>query len=300
MHRAQMMMVCAPLAWALVTACREQPIQAPLPPLDQQRHALEAWRHGQSQTLAFGDIRVDITALAADEGQWMPQISIAAPDATAAHHVGMVQFMPGGTALTRTELDGDPSRPEFLLTQYSGGAHCCTVVSIAHHQDGGWHWLDAGAWDGGGITSADVDGDGIAEIQVRDDRFLYRFASYAGSSAPSRFFALRQGAVTDISREAAFQSIFAAEEANFRALCQQGANGGCAAMVAAAARLDRLSQAWTFMLSHYDQASDWDLTACAKTAADGGCAQRIVYADFPKALAALLREAGYAPEDWSG
>lgn len=285
------------LALLVLAACQQAtPHQA------QQVIALDEWRQAAPLAYTFGAVTVTVHALSGPEGETAPEIRIAGPNGASARHLGFAQFGIAAPRLIVTEMDRANAAPEFLLSQYSGGAHCCDVLTLFHLNGGQWRILDAGSWDGGGILPADLDGDGATEIQTRDDRFLYRFASYAESTPPSLIFGLANGALQDMSADPRFRHVHQQDAAQLQAMCAQRANGACAAMVAAAARLGSaaLEAAWAFMLTHHDPDSAWDLSQCDSYGADGQCAQWTRHRDFPAALHSFLRETGYVAKDWSG
>ncbi|HBP53045.1 MAG TPA: hypothetical protein DD643_01240, partial [Synechococcus sp. UBA8638] len=100
------------------------------------------------------------------------------------------------------ELDLDNGSPEVLFSQYSGGAHCCALVTVFRENDqGAWQAIDAGAFDGDIFAATEpVPGRGYLLATV-DNRFLYRFSSYAGSSPPPQFLALRGDQMVDVSHQ---------------------------------------------------------------------------------------------------
>lgn len=68
------------------------------------------------------------------------------------------------------DLDGD-SRPEAIVLDFTGGAHCCSNYYIFASDASGIHTLDTLALGNGEIQRiGDLDGDGIAEIVAGDDR----------------------------------------------------------------------------------------------------------------------------------
>jgi hypothetical protein len=196
------------------------------------------------------------------------------------------------------------SAPVVMLQSFSGGAHCCNHVQLAGFLGENLKVVDLGSWDGDEIElPKDISGDGVADFILRDDRFLYAFAPYAGSHSPPRIFNVTGGKVADVSRRPPFRKLFIEAVKGSGAACRAGggeANGACPAYVAAAARVGRLDQAWSDMLVAYDAASDWDLpTACAVDDAKG-CPEnfRIVFKSYPEALLYFLKSNAYISETW--
>lgn len=68
------------------------------------------------------------------------------------------------------DLDSD-GRPEAIVYDFTGGAHCCSQYFIFASDASGIHTLDAFALGNGGIQRIDdLDGDGTPEILAVDDR----------------------------------------------------------------------------------------------------------------------------------
>ena len=103
------------------------------------------------------------------------------------------------------ELDRANKTPEIVFSSYSGGAHCCTRVIVVG-MDGKGHWRakTVGDWDGGGDYIEDADGDGVAELVVIDNAFLYAFDCYACSAAPLKVLSIDKGEIVDVTRDTRF------------------------------------------------------------------------------------------------
>ena len=75
-------------------------------------------------------------------------------------------------------------------------------------------------------------------------------------------------------------------------------NGLLAGYAASHARAGRIGEAWPVVLRQYDPGSNWGLESCPSTYHGRDCGQEAIrHLNFPSALAALLREAGYISED---
>ena len=204
------------------------------------------------------------------------------------------------------ELDMNNDSPEVLFSQYSGGAHCCALVTIfrENHQ-GEWQAIDAGAFDGDIFAATEpVPGHGYLLATV-DNRFLYRFSSYTGSSAPLQFLALQGEQMIDVGHQPHLRPLFE-EDAQRQAqrLDNHGGgevNGLLAGYAASHARAGRIEEAWPVVLQLHDRDSQWGLEYCPSEeyhGHGGDCGQGSMrHPNFPSALAALLREAGYISED---
>lgn len=195
------------------------------------------------------------------------------------------QFPP---VISRTEMDPGNTTPEFFISRYSGGAHCCAQVWILDVIAGQWHVVDGGSWNGAEIVPEDADGDGEDEIIHGDDRFLYKFSCYACAAPPKRVFKLVEGALADVTSSPLYRPLLEKDLPNFQQGCANHDNGACASFVAAASRLGRRSDAWQFMLDHYDKTSDWGLSDCALYDSGGNCAAPVQYKSYPDALTAFL------------
>jgi hypothetical protein len=146
----------------------------------------------------------------------------------------------------------------------------------------------------------DLDGDGVVDFRERDNSFLYRFASYAGSFAPLQFFNIVGNRAVDVSTRPGFGPTFRAAMNEARSACVEPGpdrNGACAGYVAAAARVGQFDAAWAVMLRSYDRDSDWELPTGCRVAPgpNGECpaASTITYSNFPDALRAFLARQGY-------
>jgi hypothetical protein len=97
------------------------------------------------------------------------------------------------------DLDAD-GEPEVIADLYTGGAHCCTVSTLygfdaatAGYRRVVRNWLDAGYF------VRDFGRDGVVELESRDARFAFRFASYAESFLPLQVFRYRDGGLVDVT-----------------------------------------------------------------------------------------------------
>jgi hypothetical protein len=106
---------------------------------------------------------------------------------------------PGGDAVRVRDVDGD-AEPEVLLDLYTGGAHCCVVTTLLRFDGAGYTALTRN-WGDHGYRLGDIDGDGRQEFVSSDARFAYAFASFASSIFPEQIWALRNGQLTDVTRE---------------------------------------------------------------------------------------------------
>ncbi|MBN9546970.1 MAG: hypothetical protein J0I19_16000 [Alphaproteobacteria bacterium] len=243
------------------------------------------------QSLQFGNANIAIT-LPAPESPAPIIVTASAPGTRPVslfleHIPGAHEFAP---SVSLVEMDPGNSTPEFFISRFSGGAHCCAEIHILDLVAGQWRIIDGGSWNGDEIIPEDADGDGEQEIVHGDDRFLYRYSCYACAAPPMRVFKLIQGALADVTLSPLYRPRDEKDLPNFQQGCANHDNGACASYVAVASRLGRHDEAWHFMLDHYDRKSDWGLKDCALRDDKGNCLADIQYKSYPDALAAFLQQ----------
>lgn len=201
--------------------------------------------------------------------------------------------------LKLVEIDASNDAPELFVSRYSGGAHCCNLVSIvAEGGDGKWTEIEVGAFDGDPAANYphDVTGDGIAEIITLDNGFLYAFASYAGSFAPTIVLALRDGAIADVTGEPEYEYVLRSAIRNMGAMPDEGETLNSWLAAHAAMQL-RLGEEDPFALADndFDPEPDWGMTFCKDEGTEAyDCPEdRIGRTAFPVALRQFLSERGY-------
>lgn len=269
---------------------------APLPdtdPLDQWIE-WDASRGATDHRIAGYRIRVSTTLEAS--GLYAARVELT-DGAGLTHEVtGEGASWAAGAAFAVTRLDPADPVAQVLVSTFSGGAHCCVSLQVLESREGGWRTYDLGEWDGDRPSlPQDLDGDGRLEFRFRDQAFLYAFAPYADSWAPSVIRRLVDGRVEDMSGAEAFRPVYVSDAAGARAACLDRSNGACAAYVAASARAGRLDAAWSEMLTAYDQESDWTLPRACRVRTAAVCPQgaELTFATFPEALQWFLGENGY-------
>jgi hypothetical protein len=196
--------------------------------------------------------------------------------------------------------------PVLMAQAFTGGAHCCVAAKLIGLSNGRLTVLDLGQWDGEGIpVPEDISHDGIADFVLRDDRFLYAFASYASSFAPPRIYNVTGGRMIDVSGRSEFRELFAKTMSEAGKQCISGSsaderNGACPAYVAAAARLGLAEEAWPRMLGAYDGSTEWSFpTGCViPVVKDCPEALQVKYASYPEALLHFLKDRGYLAPAW--
>ena len=261
------------------------------PALAQTPQKLPLPRMPGQQSLQFGNAGIAITMPAPESAA--PIIVIASAPGTRPvslfldHVPGAHEFPP---SISLVEMDPANNTPEFFVSRFSGGAHCCAQIHILDLVAGQWRIIDGGSWNGDEIVPEDADGDGEQEIVHGDDRFLYRYSCYACAAPPVRIFKLIQGALADVTLSPLYRPRDEKDLPNFQQGCANHDNGACASYVAVASRLGHRDEAWRFMLDHYDRKSDWGLKDCALRDDRGNCLAEIQYKSYPDALAGFLQQ----------
>ncbi len=209
------------------------------------------------------------------------------------------QGLYNSTAAQITRLDSSSRFPQVVVTHFTGGAHCCTLMKVLTFVNGRWESVDVGQFDSDGPQIEDLNGDGAAELVGKDDSFDYAFASYAESYAPPKVLRLTGDRIVDVSHSPEFRRPILQ-----MLLADQGLatpdmwrdNGFLGGWVAHNALVGNGAEAWRRMLELYNRNSDWDLSVC--TVATKGYAPCPEYAmrlrDFPTALREHLAENGYS------
>ncbi len=199
------------------------------------------------------------------------------------------------------QLNSASKYPQIIITQSTGGTHCCIQTWIVTESNGGWQLLDLGRREAEGFAIEDVDGDGIAELIGLDDRFLYSFDVYADSYAPVQYFKFMSGKLVDVSTTKAFRSELLRDLAYIEYDAKMDperwkSNGFLAAWVASKIRLGQGEDAWIVMLENYNKTNDFGLVECSFPKQDGKCPEdQQTKSEFPKALAEFLQQAKYGP-----
>ena len=275
---------------------------APAPAHQGKAIAWDAKKDGDPKTYAVGGLRLTFaSAKPAEEGDLpAPTLTIASPRFGKIAFTGQAGFEnPQAQAAVVARLDPKADGPAVVYTDYSGGAHCCTDITIFEPIGGRWRKINAGEWNGGpALPPKDLDGDGLADFFLDDENFLYAFACYACGAAPPKIMDVIGGVWTDVSTAPRFARVFEADAARLKDGCagDGGQNGLCAAYAADMARLGRFTEGWTYVLAHYDRNDDWSWPdGCRVPRGHRACPkdQVIKYKTYPEALKAFLVGTGY-------
>ena len=193
--------------------------------------------------------------------------------------------------------------PQVVITNFTGGAHCCTQTTILTRapRSESWAAITAATLDGDGYWFEDLNGDGGQELLSLDNAFLYAFDSYAGSFAPLKISRLSGGDIEDISEEPAVRSRLIQDLAGMEFSAKLNpelwkSNGFLAGWVASKVRLGQGEEAWKKFLANYEKKSDFGPQTCTSGQKIEDCpANNTKPIPIPKALAQFLRDNGYGP-----
>jgi hypothetical protein len=226
-------------------------------------------------------------------------LHVTDPQGRKADLKAVIAFDDVSASLGVGRIDPESPKPQLLLTSYTGGAHCCVHIQLLDFIAGGWRVVDVGVFDGEPFTDfpADVDGDGVVDIQHWDDRFAYAFGCYACSWMPPRLFDILGGEVRDVSAAPRFSPLYARDYRRAKEQCRKHENPACAGMVADGYRLGRANEAWAVAMANVDVEDSWILPGCKLKAPVGRCPEAEEYraSDFRRALAQFLTDIGIAP-----
>jgi hypothetical protein len=197
-------------------------------------------------------------------------------------------------------LDLSTPAPQVVMTAFTFGAHCCTITRIATVlASGEWRVLDAGQLDGEGYRFVDIDNDGAKELVSYDNSFLYAFASYAESNAPSRITKLAGSDLNDVTNEPKYRAFLRRRLQQMEADAKKDpnlwhSNGFLGGWVAAKSLVGEVDEAWKRMLASYDRNSDWSLDECTTGQELDQCPKdKVRHQTFPQALKKLLESNDY-------
>ncbi len=256
---------------------------------------------GRPVSRQFGDLTLTVSGRAVADGMTIPVLSIAQDRRVIFQTAIQESATTGGNAEIRVaRLDAASSEPQIVFSSFWGGAHCCTVTRIVTRVSGQWRAIDGRTLDGdGGYGLEDIDGDGAHELVSVDNSFLYRFASYAGSHAPTRIERLVGDRILDATRDPRFQPYLRQDlfrQEHWASLQPEiwRQNGFLGGWVAAKALVGQFDEAWSRMTGLYERNPDWTMTVCSVAATGGRCPKGFEReVDFPTALRQHLEATGY-------
>lgn len=85
----------------------------------------------------------------------------------------------------------------FLLSAYTGGAHCCTSIYSVNISGGKINLIDSLSLGNAGYGIDDINNDGKKEIISGNDMFAYAFTNYAETRFPAYVIKFNKGHFTD-------------------------------------------------------------------------------------------------------
>jgi subtilisin-like proprotein convertase family protein len=187
------------------------------------------------------------------------------------------------------DLDAD-GEPEVILDLNTVGAHCCSLSLVYRYDPRTRRYAGAFRdWGNPGYRLADLDRDGRPELISADDRFAYRFTSFAGSAEPTQIWQFDHGRFLDVTHD--FPHLTEREAASlwrgYLAVRKEHGDvrGALAAWQADMDLLGREDEGWARLAAAY-RAGDLGPRADL-----GGWPQGQAYL---RALRAFLHNAGYA------
>jgi uncharacterized protein YecT (DUF1311 family) len=249
------------------------------------------------KTYSVDGMALTLSSRTGSDGTISPVLDIKAADGSTFEEAGAATASAAAASFGVGKLDPVGPGNQILFTSYSGGAHCCTVISVLEDIGGAWKAIDIGSFEGEPDTfPKDLDGGGAGDVVETDDRFAYAFASFADSYMPPRVFTIVRGQLVEASAAPRFAKIYRADMRRAEPACLEHNNGACAAFVADASRLGLHDWAWQIMLTSYNPSSDWVLpTKCAVPLVNNACppGQEQKFDNYPDALDWFLTDAGY-------
>jgi hypothetical protein len=180
----------------------------------------------------------------------------------------------------------DPRRPgpQILIGSDGRRAKCCRAYRLMTPDParlGEWTVIDLVGFLESGLVGwpKDTDGDGRAEFELADSRFLYMFGPDTDRVLPSRFYRVGPEGLVDVSDNPGLRGRYREQMKTFEPACRAGSITACAAFVATASRAGELDRAWKVMEASHS-ASAW-------------AAWRRSDESYPKALETFLMEEGF-------
>lgn len=254
-----------------------------------------------TRVISSGPLRVTLGATK-QRGKLVPRVIGEVNGAKAFEIAGAASGLDGVATHARIVTLEKGDMPQVLFSWFTFGAHCCAETRIASYRDGRWSILKPPVADGEEAFTVIRDG-GEQALAGVDNRFLYKFDSYAGSYAPDQIYRLRAGKLVEATRDPQLTAYLRKTLAER----EKGAtdepdtwktNGFLAGWVAQKALLGEQADAWKRMLVNYDRESTWGIPECEgdKPAPDCADPKRLAL-KFPRALRAFLVASGYVRAD---
>ncbi|MCP4182565.1 MAG: hypothetical protein GY761_04510 [Hyphomicrobiales bacterium] len=193
------------------------------------------------------------------------------------------------------DVDKSNSGKEIFISNYTGGAHCCTNYLVYSKYPAGPKLAKLASVDGAPLDSRSIE---TGVLILGDQNFLYAFGAYAGSRMPLKIFEISSGEANDITSQKRFRLLHKSALDNEKSDCAKGQNQSCAAYVATASILGEMDSAWAFMMKHHDPNNEdgWLPEYCdGDRDASGKCPPEklVKFNNFPQALRDALKRWGY-------
>lgn len=209
------------------------------------------------------------------------------------------------------KLDPSTALPQVTITDFSGGAHCCTTTRIATARlDSVWNIVQIGNFGDEGVYDFfDPLLDGTIVLANYRQGFNYAFSSYGGSFSPTHLYSFTGSMLEDVSRNPRYRDIMLLHLKHMEedAVRRGKGNGYFAGWIAQKILVDQLQDGWRTMLASYDtKAMDglevctvdkrvWNKDIFGLVCPDG----QTTLLTFPEALARRLAELGYLTPEQS-
>jgi hypothetical protein len=147
---------------------------------------------------------------------------------------------PKGDSVAVSELEGN-EQPNVVLGLSTGGAHCCTVVQVFSYDPGTMTYgITEHDFGDPGALLRTLEGNPRPVFESGDDRFAYKFATYAGSAFPLEIWSFQEGRFVNATRSFATQIAAQAASLFKGFLAGRGHGEGLGAIAAWAADEDEL------------------------------------------------------------
>jgi hypothetical protein len=290
------------VGWAIVTGLAAWAPAAAQDDADERPFPTTEFVAGETSASVSADgVTATVTLVTPDDPSfgYVPTLAVSVDGIKVAEASGAESdFEVPAAEASIARIDPDNAYPEVYFASYSGGAHCCTTVIVVTEMDGDWAVVPVGDFDGDGDYLTDIDGDGIAEIVTVDNRFLYRFDSYAASAAPLVVYTVRDGEVVDVTTETRYlpaqRDWLSQLEAALEPDDRWSSRGFLAGWLAQRIRLGEGAAAWEEINTHWDFAADEGEPVCMDGGEPEDCAtDQLATVKFPERLRLFLAQNGY-------
>ncbi|MGI0524780.1 hypothetical protein [Rhizobium giardinii] len=192
------------------------------------------------------------------------------------------------------QLDRDRlTKPHLVFTSFSGGTHCCTTLTAIDVSEANATVIPVGYYDTSVLVPKDVDGDGVYEFVVPDERFRV-FGSYANTVPPIQVLQISDKAVTDVTRDERYAGFHRRNYAIQSEACGSLAKqhpGSCAGLAGTAAILGLLDE--TLDTIDFESISTEDTNDVFPICYDLACTKKATTDKLRPALEAALELWGF-------